>query len=99
MQTVTNNHNWLWLKSAVNMKLSNDASVLRINYAGLTNFQSFVDFDRDSIEYLSKSCSKNIDAIVADVPNGIVAKHAVPGTNTSTISIRRLVFATNAVKY
>ena len=37
--------------------------------------------------------------IVSDVPNGIAAKNVIKGTNISTISIRRLVFATNAVKY
>ena len=47
-----------WLKSAANMKLSSNASVLRITYEGITNFQSFMDFDRDSIESLSKACSK-----------------------------------------
>ena len=69
------------------MKLSSNASVLRITYEGITNFQSFMDFDRDSIESLSKACSKNIDRIIDDVPNGIAAKNAVPGKNISTISI------------
>ena len=55
------------------MKLSSDASVLRITYEALANFQSFMDFDWDIIESLSKSCSKNIDRIVAGVPNGIAA--------------------------
>ena len=79
------------------MKLSPNSPVLRINYEGLTNFQSFMNFDRDSIESLSKSCSKNIDAIVPDVPNMIADKNAVTGTNISTISIRCLFVSTNAV--
>ena len=37
--------------------------------------------------------------VVADVPNGIAAKKAVPGKNISTISICQLVVATNAVMY
>ena len=53
------------------MKLSSNASLLRITHEGLKNFQSFIDFDRDSIKSLSKYCSKNIDTIVTDVPNGI----------------------------
>ena len=81
------------------MKLSSDASVLRITYEGLTNFQSFMDFDRDSIVSLSKACSKEIDMIIADVPNGIAAENAAPGTNISTISILRIIVATNAMKY
>ena len=81
------------------MKLSSNALVLRITYEGLTNLQSFMDFDRDSIKSLSKACSKNIDRIVADIPNGISAENAVPGINDSMISIRRLVVATNAVNY
>ena len=99
MPIVTNNQYCLWLKSAANMKLSSYASVLRITYEGLTNFQSFMDFNRDSIESLSKDCSKNVDRIIADFPNGIAAKNAVLGTNISTVPIRRLVVATNAVKY
>ena len=52
----------------------------RINYEGLTKSQFFLDFNHDSIESLSKSCSKNIDMIVADVPNGISDKNAAVGT-------------------
>ena len=99
MPIVTNNQFRLWLKNTANMKLSYDASVLRITYKGLKNFQSFMDFNHDSIESLSKSCIKNIDTIVADFPNGIAYENAVPETNISTISIRCLVVATDAVKH
>ena len=99
MIIVTNNKYRSWLKSAVNMKLSSDAYVLRITYEDLTNFHSFMDFDCNSIESLSKYCSKDIDRIIADVPNWIAAKNVVPGTNISKISIRLLFVATNAVKY
>ena len=81
------------------MKWSSDASELRITYEGLTSFQSFMEFDHDSIKSLSKAFSKDIDEIVADTPNWIAVKNTVPGTNISTISIRRLIVATNAVKY
>ena len=81
------------------MKLSSNASVPRITYEGITKFQSFVDFDRDSIESISKAYSKDIGAIVAYVPNRIAAGNAVPGTSISKISIRRLVVDTDIVKY
>ena len=58
-----------------------------------------MDFDCDSIKSLSKACSKNIDAMVSNVSNGIASKNAVPGTNIRMISIRRLVVATNNVNY
>ena len=73
--------------------------MLRITYEGLTNFQSFMDFDRNSIESLLKGCIKDIDRIFADVPNRIAAENAVPGKNISAISILWLVVATNAVNY
>ena len=81
------------------MKLSSNASVLRITYEGITNFQSFMDFDRDSIISLSKVYRKDIDIIIADVPNVIVSENVVPGRNISMIPICRLVVATNDVKY
>ena len=81
------------------MKLSSDAAVLRLTHEGVTDFQSFVDFDRDSIESLSKACTKEIAAIADDTDNHITAENAVPAANISTISIRRLVVAMHAVKY
>ena len=88
-----------WLKANVNMKLASDAAVLRITYEGVTDFASLLDFDRDSIEALSKACSKNIPAVTEDAANGIAAENEVPGTNISSISIRRLVVAMHAAKY
>ena len=79
------------------MKLYSDASVLRITYEGLTYFQSLMDFYCDSIESLFKDSINNIDAILYDVPNGIAAENTVPGMNLSTISVLRLVVATNDV--
>ena len=71
MPTVTNAQFRGWIKSATNMKLSSYASVLHITYEGLINFDSFTDFDRESIESLGKACSKTIDTIIADPLNGI----------------------------
>ena len=99
MPIVTNNQHRSWLKIFANMKLSSNTSGMRITYEEFTKFQLFMEFDHDSIKSLSKSCSKNIDTIFAGVLNGVVAKNAVPGTNISTISIRRLVVATNSVNY
>ena len=73
MPIVTNKQYCSFLKIAANIKLSSDASVPRITYEGLTNFQSFMDFYRYSIESLSKDCSKNVDRTIADVHNGVVA--------------------------
>ena len=70
------------------MKISSYAYVLRIVYEVLTKFKSFIEFDCNSIESLLKSCSKNIDRIIYDVPNGIAAKTTIPGMKISTISIR-----------
>ena len=81
------------------MKLSSDVSVLSITYEGLTNFQSLMGFDRDSIESIYKAYIKDIDAIIYDVPNAIAVENAVPGTNISNISIYLLVVAANSVKY
>ena len=87
MPPVTNTQFRGWLKSAVNMKLPSDASVIRITYKGLTHLDSFIDFDCESIELLGKACSKTIDAIISNPLNGIQAENEFPGTNISTISI------------
>ena len=92
MLIVKNNQYSSWLKSAANMKLPSNESVMRITYEGLTNLQSFMDLDCDSIESLSKACIKNIDALVDDAPNGIAPENATPGANISTISITNLLF-------
>lgn len=88
-----------WLKANVNMKLASDAAVLRMTYEGVTDFSSLLDFDRESIEALSKACSKTIPAVAEDIANGIAAENEIPGANISSISIRRLVVAMHAAKY
>jgi hypothetical protein len=88
-----------WLKGGTNMKLSSNSAVTRITYEGITDFRSFLDFDRESIESLAKSCSKDIVAIEADEANNVEAEPAVAGANLSSISVRRLVIAMHAMKY
>lgn len=81
------------------MKLLSNAAVIRITYEGVTDFRSLLDFDRDSIEALSKACSRAIEAVAADDQLGIAAEPDVPAANISSISIRRLVVAMRAAKY
>jgi hypothetical protein len=88
-----------WLKANTGMKLSSDASVLRLTYEGITNYESLLDFDKKSIQSLPSVCKESIPAINADGQAGIAEEPAVPGANISTISTRRLIVAMNAVKY
>lgn len=60
-----------WLKASVNMKLSSDAAVTQVLYEGITNFESFTDFDKKSIERWPKVCKESIDEIQADHVNKI----------------------------
>ena len=88
-----------WLKGNLNMKLSSDASVLRLTHEGITSLDSLTDFDANAIKLLPKVCKDNIDAIAADVPNGIAAEIAVNGANISSISVQRLIVAADAARY
>ena len=88
-----------WLTSNPNMKLSSDAAVLRITHEGITNYESLLDFDKKSIQKLPITCRSGIPAIIADDPNGIAAEAAVPGANINSISVCRLIVASNAAKY
>ena len=81
------------------MKLSSDASVLRLTHEGITNFASLSDFDKKSIQLLPQICKNSIPAIVEDIPNNITAEVAIPGANVSSISVSRLITAVNAAKY
>ena len=81
------------------MKLSSDASVLRLTHESITSLDSLTDFDAKAIKLLPKVCKDNIDAIVADVPNDIAAENAVNGANKSSISVQRLIVAADAVRY
>ena len=81
------------------MKLSSDAAVRRIIAEGITDFDVLADFDKKSIQLLPQVCRQPIPEILADVANGIQAEVAVAGANISTISVRRLIIASDAVRY
>ena len=88
-----------WLKSNNNMKLSVASAVTRITYEGVTSYSSLLDFDKASIESLSKACKQTIPAIEEDEANDIQAEPVIQGANISTISIRRLIVAMQAVLF
>ena len=88
-----------WIKSASNIKLSSDAAVTRITHEGVTNFSSLQDFDKKSIESLPSTCKEKIPAVTADIANGISEELEIAGANISSNSIRRLIVASNAVKF
>ena len=88
-----------WLKSSTNMKLSSDASVVRVTHEGITDFRSLVDFDKETLQNLPRVCKQKIDAIAADAANNILAEPEVPGANVSSISVQRLIVASNAARY
>ena len=88
-----------YLKTLPNMKLSVDSAVTRITYEGITDFDSLRDFDKYSIESLPKACSRTIPEIIADPANNVVGEAAVPGANISTISVHRLIVASDAARY
>ena len=79
-----------WLKASTNMKLSYDASVNRVIHEGVTDFNSLIDFDKDTIQYLPKVCKESIAAIPAGPVNNITAEAEVPGASVSSITIQRL---------
>ena len=58
-----------------------------------------MDFDKKSILKLLETCSVNIEAVAEDLANGITGEAAVPGANVNSISVHRLIVASNAVKY
>jgi len=82
-----------WLKASTNMKLFSDASVNRVIYEGITDFNSLIDFDKETIQYLSKVCKESIAAIPADPVNNITGEAEVPGASVSSITTQRLLVA------
>ena len=81
------------------MKLSSDAAVSRTTYGGITGFDTLIGFDKKSIEALPDICKNNIDAIAEDQTNEIAAEAAVNGATINSISVRRLIVATDIAKY
>ena len=88
-----------WLKSSTKIKISSDASVLRVAHEGITNFASLSDFDKKSIENLPSVCKNSVPVIEADPTNSITPEASVTGANVSSILISRLVTAANAAKH
>ena len=43
-----------WIKASTNMKLSSDASVLRVTHEGITSYDTLVDFDKVAIKNLPR---------------------------------------------
>ena len=87
------------LKASTNMKLSSDASVLRVTHEGITSYDTLVDFDKAAIKNIPRVCQGSIDEIAADRANNAQAEAALPGANVSSISFQRLMVATNAARY
>ena len=85
-----------WIKSVSNIKLSSDAAVTRITHEGVTNFSSLEDVDKNSIKSLASTCKEKIPA---DLANGIQEEIEINGANVSSISIRRLIVASDAAKF
>ena len=81
------------------MKLSSDASVLRLVHEGITNYDSLFDFDKNCIERFPATCKETIHVIVADQDSGIDADPEIAEANLSSISVRRLIVAANATAY
>ena len=88
-----------WLKSTSNMKSSSDASVARVTYEGITNYESPKDFDEASIKNLPKVCKETINAIPAHAVNNIQAEPEVPGANVRSISVQHIIVVANALRY
>ena len=64
-----------WLKANSNIKLSSDAAVKRVTHEGITTYESLLDYDKKSILQLPSVYKEKIDAVVADVANGIQAEN------------------------
>ena len=74
-------------------------SVTRITYKRIMNYPSLVDFDKKSIKSIPLTCKERIPAITEDIANGIATELEISGSNISSISIHRLIIASNAAKY
>ena len=75
------------------MKLSSDASVLRVTHEGITSYDTLVDFDKADIKNLQRVCKGSIDTIAADMANNVQAEATVPGAYVSSISVQRIIVA------
>ena len=88
-----------WLKGSSQMKLSSDAAVTRTTYECISTFPSLIDFDKKSVEFLSRIYKEITPTITEDTPAGIESELQVPGAKISSIAVRRLIVAVDAIKY
>ena len=88
-----------WIKASTNMKLSSDASLLRVTHEGITSYDTLIDFDKAAIKNLPRVCKGSIDAIAADVENNVQSEAALPSANVSSISVQRLIVGAKAARY
>ena len=88
-----------WIKASTNMKLSSDASVLRVTHEGITSYDTLVDFDKAAIKNVPRVCKGSIDVISVDMTNNLQSEAAVPGANVSSIYVQMLIVAANAARY
>ena len=88
-----------WLKYSNNMKISSDASAVRLTHEGVTKSASLSGFDKKSIENLPSVCKNSIPAIEADASNSIAAKSYASGVKISSMSVSRLITNVNAAKH
>ena len=71
------------------MKLSSNADAAGVAYESVTNFDSLSDFDRTTIECLSRTWKENVLEATKVILVVIVAEVEAPGTNVGTKSNRR----------
>ena len=62
-----------WIKFNPNIRLISYAVVTRIASEGITTFDSLLDFDRKSIQYIPGTCKVSIPAIESDNLNNVEA--------------------------
>ena len=88
-----------WLRQGTNMKLLTNANANRVIAEGLSDLNSLLDFDKESLEALPKACARALPAVEADPDNDVVAANAVPAGNVSIASVHRLIVAANAARF
>ena len=71
------------------MKFSSDADASGIVYESVTNFYSLVDFDKTTIECISRTWKENISEVTRAILVVIVAEVEAIGANVGTKSNRR----------
>ena len=80
------------------MKLSSDASALRLTHEGIANFTSLCDFYKKIMQNLPRIHNTSIYVIGAGATRSIAAEAAVTRASVYSISDSRLITAINATK-